>query len=157
MTPPPAHEAAIPAGWRGGTRIRRPRLRVAVRRPLGIRARLALLAISVLAATVPVAAYVTNAMSTADPVPPAGASRGTALLGTATCAQWRGEGVAKRLATIQALGLAATQPDPENAGATLRESDAYLLFARVCSHGAPGSMLLYEAYNRAASFRSLRP
>jgi hypothetical protein len=94
----------------------------------------------------------------ADPGPsatPAHAGPGTAFLGTTTCADWRDASVHRRLVIVRMLGVAATQPDPENAGATLAEGDAYALFARVCSGGAPDSTLLYESYNRAASFRSV--
>ncbi len=49
--------------------------------------------------------------------------------------------------------MAATQPDPENAGATLTTGAGYGLFQRVCAPGAPDSTLLYESYNRTASFQ----
>jgi hypothetical protein len=58
---------------------------------------------------------------------------------------------------VRMLGVAATQPDPENAGATLSQGEAYALFQRVCSGGAPASTLLYESYNRAASFSAGAP
>jgi len=122
-----------------------------------VRGRLALVAVAVLAVTAPVSLYVAERIGGPDPAVSAGASMGTASLGTATCAKWRTATVPSRMATIQALGIAATQPDPENAGATLSEGDAYGLFQRICSPGAPSSTLLYEAYNRAASFRSIRP
>jgi len=86
---------------------------------------------------------------------PARAAPGTAFLGTTTCADWRDAGVQRRLVIVQMLGVAATHPDPENAGATLPAGEAYALFQRVCSGGAAGSTLLYETYNRAASFRSV--
>jgi hypothetical protein len=88
-----------------------------------------------------------------DPAAPsaAGAGRGTVPLGTATCADWQAAGDGRRLTIIGALGAAATQPDPENPGATLSTGMAYGLFERVCATGASRHALLYEAYNRAAS------
>jgi hypothetical protein len=86
---------------------------------------------------------------------PASAAPGTAFLGTTTCADWRDSGAQRRLVIVQMLGVAATHPDPENAGATLPTGEAYALFQRVCAAGAPSSTLLYESYNRAASFRSV--
>ena len=81
------------------------------------------------------------------------AMAGTASLATATCADWRGDGVTARLAILQTLEVAATKPDPENRGATLERGQAYGLFQRVCSTPESRSALLYEAYNRAASFQ----
>jgi len=83
-------------------------------------------------------------------------SAGTAFLGTTTCADWRDASVAKRMTIVQMLAVAATQPDPENPGATLSGGAAYGLFQRICSGSAPESTLLYESYNRAASFQSVR-
>ena len=83
-------------------------------------------------------------------------SQGTAFLGTATCADWQAAGSTKRLAIIGTLAAAATQPDPENPGATLAQGSAYGLFERVCATGASRSVLLYEAYNRAASMSAAR-
>jgi hypothetical protein len=93
------------------------------------------------------------------PTPPDGtatsarAARGTAFLGTTTCADWRRDGVAGRLTIIRMLEVAATRPDPESPGATLEQGQAYGLFQRVCSTPQSRSALLYEAYNRAASFQ----
>lgn len=81
------------------------------------------------------------------------AHRGTAFLGTATCSDWQDASRNRRLDIVAALGLAATAPDPENRGATLDEGAAYSLFQRACATGASGSSLLYEVYNRAASFQ----
>jgi hypothetical protein len=78
---------------------------------------------------------------------------GTAALGTATCADWQGATQGRRLDVIAALGVAATSPDPESRGATLDSAAAYGLFQRVCATRTAGSTLLYEAYNRAASFQ----
>jgi hypothetical protein len=41
-------------------------------------------------------------------------------------------------------------------GFNRRTTAAYGLFQRICSGSAPGSTLLYESYNRAASFQSVR-
>ena len=156
MRPPSAHGAALPAGWRRGSRsgatgLRVPRL-AGGSRP----ARLATLAAIVLAAALTVGGYVAASTPGYGPAaPPRTAPAGTALLGTATCADWQDWGVSKRLAALTALGVAATQPDPENPGATLRQGEAYGLFQRVCATNASGSALLYEAYNRAASFQSV--
>jgi hypothetical protein len=110
----------------------------------------------VLAAALAVAGYLAATTPGHGPAaPPAGAAAGTAFLGNATCADWQDANVAKRLTVIGALGAAATQPDPENPGATLGQGQAYGLFQRVCSTAASGSALLYEAYNRAASFQSV--
>lgn len=77
----------------------------------------------------------------------------TAFLGTATCADWHHFGTAQRSTAVSALALAATGPDPENAGATLQEGAAFGLFQRACSTRASRSALLYEIYNRAAAFQ----
>jgi hypothetical protein len=81
---------------------------------------------------------------------------GTAFLGKTTCGDWRSAGVDRRMVIVQSLAVAATQPDPENPGATLSNGAAYGLFQRICSGSAPESTLLYESYNRAASFQSVR-
>lgn len=152
MRPPAASDATLHPGWRvGGLSIPRPwrRLRVAT-----LRARLIALAMSVLALSL--AAVAVFEWSGPGPAPsPAQAGPGTAFLGTTTCADWRDAGVQRRLVIVQMLGVAATKPDPENSGATLAQGEAYALFQRVCSGGAPDSTLLYESYNRAASFRSV--
>jgi hypothetical protein len=121
---------------------------------LGVRARLALLAIVVLAMSL--AAVAVWEQLTPPQAPPAAAAPGTAFLGTTTCADWREASAAKRMTIVQMLAVAATQPDPENPGATLSGGAAYGLFQRVCAGSAPGSTLLYESYNRAASFHSVR-
>lgn len=153
MRPPVASDATLHPGWRlGGLSLPRPRVPL---RTASLRARLVALAVTVLAlslAAVGVFKWVESgpaATAAARPGP------GTAFLGTTTCADWRGATVQRRLVIVQMLGVAATQPDPENAGATLAQSEAYALFQRVCAHGTPDSTLLYESYNRAASFRSV--
>jgi hypothetical protein len=154
MTPhPPSAEAGLRSGWS------RPRLSLpnaALPRPhsLGAAGRLLALAAVVLAAAVGSA----FAEGWINPDPPAGASttQGTAFLATATCADWQGAGVGKRVATIDALGMAATQPDPENLGATLGQGDAYSLFQGACSTRLSRPVLLYEIYNRAASFQAVK-
>jgi hypothetical protein len=82
------------------------------------------------------------------------AAPGTAFLGTTTCRDWRRADVAGRLTIVRMLGLAATGPDPETAGSTLEPGRAYGLFQRACSTELARSFLLYEIYNRAASFQS---
>jgi hypothetical protein len=151
MKPPLATGATLGHGWRlraPRTRIRAPRLR-----GLGARARLAVLAVVVLAVSV---AAVAAWEELAPGHPPQAASPGTAFLGTTTCADWRDAGVQRRMTIVQMLAVAATRPDPENRGATLSAGAAYGLFQRICSGSAPGSTLLYESYNRAASFQSVR-
>jgi hypothetical protein len=87
---------------------------------------------------------------------PGPATLGTAILGTTTCADWQRSSQTRRLALIGALGVAATQPDPENPGATLDRGAAYGVLQRACSTRAARSALLYEIYNRAASFQGAR-
>jgi hypothetical protein len=140
---PPWHAAAAgvaapPGRWRRAAGLSR-------------RARLAGLAAAMLLVALGAAAYVSEAPRGNDPAAPASTSQGTALLGTATCADWQAAGAARRLTIVQSLAAAATQPDPENPGATLSQGTAYGLFERVCATGPSRSVLLYEAYNRAAS------
>jgi hypothetical protein len=156
MRPPSAHGAALPTGWRRAWSARERTLHLPSAAGRGQSARLAALAAVVLAAALTGAGYIAAASPGEGPAAPAaGASAGTAFLGNATCADWQHADVAKRLTVIGALRTAATQPDPENPGATLRQGQAYGLFQRVCSTQASGSALLYEAYNRAASFQSV--
>jgi hypothetical protein len=156
VRPPSAPGAALPAGWRRSQTTGDRNLRIPSLAGRGRSARLAALAGTVLAVALAVAGYVAATTPGHGPAAaPAGTAAGTAFLGNATCADWQDANVAKRLAVIGALGVAATQPDPENAGATLGQGQAYGLFQRVCSTQASGSALLYEAYNRAASFRSV--
>jgi len=155
MKPPHASDATLHHGWRlpalrtPHTRIHAPRLG-----GLGGRARLAVLAVVVLAMSL--AAVAAWEEVTSRGAPPTAPSAGTAFLGTTTCADWREAGVARRMTIVQMLAVAATHPDPENQGATLNSGTAYGLFQRVCSGSAPESTLLYESYNRAASFQSVR-
>ncbi len=147
---PPYAEGVATGGWPGvGVPAARSRR---VRRLIGTlseRTRLIWLAAVVLVAALAAAAYVAERPGGGTPV---GASHGTAFLGTATCADWQGAGDSRRLAIIGALATAATQPDPENPGATLSRGSAYGLFQRACRTAASRHVLLYEAYNRAASF-----
>ena|SRR5690242_7668559 len=154
MKPPQASDATFHSGWRPpALRVGRPRVRAPRIGELGARARLALLAIVVLAISLAsVAAWEELTPAQA----PQAAAPGTAFLGTTTCADWRDASVAKRMTMVQMLAVAATHPDPENPGATLSGGAAYGLFQRVCSGSAPRSTLLYESYNRAASFQSVR-
>ena len=112
---------------------------------------LAALAAGVLAVSIAGALALRDAPGAIDGL--ATRSLATARLGTATCADWHRDGASRRLATIGALGIAATQPDPESRGATLEKGAAYVLFQRACSTAASSSALLYEIYNRAASFQ----
>lgn len=150
MSRPPAVDSpAGPLGWRRPVGRARGRSRgwTGSLRPL----ELAATAAAVLAACVSGAVGLRAAPGAIDGL--ATSSIGTAFLGTATCADWRREGVTRRTATIAALGVAATGPDPENRGATMDEGAAYGLFQRVCSTRASQPGLLYEIYNRAASFQ----
>lgn len=153
MRPQHAGDTALDSGWRpAGGPIAKPALRVRLPR---LRWRLPALAIVVLAASVALAAWWLRAET--DPSGAAAVrASGTSFLGTATCADWRNAGVARRLAIVGALGVAATQPDPESAGATLADGAAYGLFQRICSSAAADSTLLYESYNRAAAFQPAR-
>ena len=80
---------------------------------------------------------------------------GTAFLQSASCADWNRAGRTRRSVIASTLAVAATAPDPENAGATLDEGGTFSLFARACSTAASQHALLYEVYNRAASFQAL--
>lgn len=164
MRPPPAEGATLPvwperspgtpgelAPVRGRRPSRRRGRRIGAR---GKRMRLAALAAATLLAALAVAGYAGMARRASGPAAPAAASPGTAFLGTASCASWRAADARRRQAIIQALGTAATQPDPENPGATLSAAAAYGLYARVCASPSSRSLLLYEAYNRAASMRA---
>jgi len=154
MRPPAASDTTLHPGWRaGGISMPHPWRRL---RAASLRARLIALAVAVLALSLASAA--TWRLIEAGPTPtPTRVGPGTAFLGTTTCSDWRDAGLHRRLVIVRMLGVAATQPDPENAGATLAEGDAYALFQSICSGNAPGSTLLYESYNRAASFRSVSP
>ena len=150
MRPPDAHGAAISLG---PVRARRRRALPARLRTARISSRtrvLALGAAALLAASLGIA---THSARSGTPARHA-SGPGTALLGTATCADWREASTERRMTIIGSLGVAATQPDPENPGATLAGGAAFGLFERACSTRLSRSFLLYEIYNRAASFRS---
>lgn len=122
---------------------------------LGVKGRLAAVAVVVMAISLGcVAAWneIAPGVLPARTTP----AQGTAFLGTATCADWRDASVARRLVIVRTLAVAATSPDPENPGASLANGAAYGLFRRICSRPAARSTLLYESYNRAASFQSVR-
>src|SRR3954454_15612400 len=155
MRPPQANGATVHSGWPRAIPVARPRLRAPRLRAWGIRTRLAVLSVVVMATSLAAVAVV-DGLAPGDS--PAGAtpSAGTAFLGTTTCADWRDAGVARRLVIVRMLAVAATQPDPEIPGATLSNGAAYGLFQRICSGSASGSTLLYESSNRAASFQSVR-
>jgi hypothetical protein len=148
VRPPEAYGTAIPAGLPRA----RPRARKADPPSLSLsrRAQLAIVAATALVATLAIAVYTGRESSPGAGAP---AGPGTAFLGTATCADWHDAGVARRLTIVRTLGVAATQPDPENRGATLGQGAAYGLFQRVCASRLSRSALLYETYNRAASFQ----
>lgn len=154
MKPPQASDATLHSGWRPpALRVGRPAMRVLRIGAPRVRARLAILAVGVLAMSL--AAVAALEELTPGEAPQA-AAPGTAFLGTTTCADWRAASVARRMTIVETLAVAATHPDPESPGATLGDGAAYGLFQRVCSGRAPGSTLLYESYNRAASFHSVR-
>lgn len=155
MKPPHASDATLHSGWRlPAFRVGRPRVHAPRVGGLGVRTRLALLAVAVLAMSL-AAVAVWEGLSPGE-APSAAQQAGTAFLGTTTCADWRHATVARRMTIVQMLAVAATHPDPENPGATLSDGAAYGLFQRVCSGSAPDSTLLYESYNRAASFQAVR-
>ena len=156
MRPPHAADARLRSGWRlPEPRISVPRLRLPRASAVGLRIRLAAVAVAGLVASLAVVSA--EKAMTAGPAPaPAVRTAGTAFLGTATCADWRAASDERRMVIVRTLTVAATRPDPENPGATLSNGAAYGLFQRVCSSPESRSTLLYESYNRAASFGSAR-
>jgi hypothetical protein len=156
VKPPQANDASLHSGWRPpAIRLGRPHAHAPRIGRLGVRARLAVVAVAVLAMSLAaVPAWEELAPPNAPPAP--AFSAGTAFLGTTTCADWRDATIARRMTIVRMLAVAATHPDPENPGATLGDGAAYGLFQRVCSGSAPDSTLLYESYNRAASFQAVR-
>jgi hypothetical protein len=151
VRPPDVHGAAIPAGDFRARRRRRPSVRLPTA-TIPARAWLAALgAAAALASSLAIGAHALRPGAASRPA----SGPGTALLGTATCADWQDASVQRQLTIISSLGVAATQPDPENPGATLAQGAAYGLFERACSTRLSRSFLLYEIYNRAASFRSV--
>lgn len=155
MRQPHAADATLRGGWRVPlVRPRRARLPVRMPAGLGLRARLAVLAVLVLCACL-AAAAAWEAFAPGRAPAPAAPTVGTAFLGTTTCADWQAANAERRMIIVSTLAVAATRPDPENAGATLSNGAAYGLFQRVCSTPESRSTLLYESYNRAASFGSL--
>jgi hypothetical protein len=156
MRSPAANQATAHPGWRVvNIPAARPRIRVPGPARLGVKGRLALLAVAVMALSL-AAVAVWNELTASAPPAQTRLAPGTAFLGSATCSDWREAGVARRMTIVRTLAVAATQPDPENPGATLAGGLAYGHFQRVCSHPAADSALLYESYNRAASFQSVR-
>ena len=79
----------------------------------------------------------------------------TAPLQTTTCADWRRGGIGQRMQIVYGLATAATRPDPENAAPTLSEGRAYSVMEARCRPSYASGVLLYEIYNRAASFQAL--
>jgi hypothetical protein len=151
-----ASDAALHSGWRFQViPVARPRIRAPRIRRWGARARLAAVAVTVMAMSLAAVVAWEEFAPGSSPGPTA-PTAGTAFLGTTTCADWGDASVTRRLTIVRLLAVAATQPDPENPGATLSNGAAYGLFQRICSGSAPDSTLLYESYNRAASFSSVR-
>jgi hypothetical protein len=79
----------------------------------------------------------------------------TRSLQTTSCSDWRHASQVQRMQILAGLASAATTPDPENVGPTLAEGPAYQVFQSRCSPKYASNILLYEIYNRAASFQSL--
>jgi hypothetical protein len=155
MSPhPPSAEAGLEAGWGRRPRLRLPNLALPRARPLGAAGRLLALAAAVLAGAVGVALAQGWIYSTAPATHFGGP--GTAFLATANCADWQSASASERLTMIDALGVAATSPDPENPGATMARGDAYTLFQQACSTRLSRPVLLYQTYNRAASFQAVK-
>ena len=151
MSAPPSERIALPGRWAPAGSSRR---RLLLGRRLSARAWLLAIALCGLASALVVGGYASLGRSPAPTHP--SAMPGTAFLGTATCATWANAGEARRATIIRTLGVAATQPDPENPGATLTSAATYGLFERACSSPASHSALLYEIYNRSASFQGAR-
>jgi len=82
-------------------------------------------------------------------------NKNTAPLQTTTCGDWRSANETQRMQIIYGLASAATKADPENYGPTLSERAAYSLFDSRCAPSFAGGFLLYEIYNRAASFQAI--
>ena len=85
-------------------------------------------------------------LATTDPSLPQPAMQST------RCADWQAAGADARAAMIASLTAAATQPDPENHGATLAPGQATDLFDRACGLPRAQGYVLYVLYNRAAAF-----
>jgi hypothetical protein len=154
---PPSDQATLPAfGPATGIGVTRPSGRRWIPATIGPAARLATVAATVLVGALGLALYVAERPGAGGPAAPASAVPGTAFLGSATCADWQAAGATRRLTIVGTLAAAATQPDPENQGATLSQGATYGLFERVCATAASRSMLLYESYNRAASMSAAR-
>ncbi len=117
---------------------------------LAAKTRLALSAAAVFACTLLAAASFTAPTLVGDIA--TRSALATMRLATATCADWREAGSARRDALVGALTVAATAPDPESPGATLDRAAASAQLSRACSTRLSRSFLLFEVYNRAASF-----
>ena len=148
MTPPPdAQQGVAGLPWPG-----RAGLAYGSLQDLGERLRLVALAVSVLVLAV---------AGTVAPASGAGVDRGAGdAAGRDRLPRHRhlrrlaAAGPARRSAITATLATAATGPDPESAGATLDRSATFGLFATACSTRASHYSLLYEVYNRAASFQA---
>lgn len=74
---------------------------------------------------------------------------------SATCADWRAAAVGQRIATVRALQEAATPKPGQEHGATLDPERAYEILDHDCALAEAKGFLLYELYNRSASFAPL--
>jgi hypothetical protein len=150
---PPSAEASLGNGW-ARPRIRGPRFALPRVGALSAAWRLVAIALAVLCASISLAmaeGWVHPERLLGPPDVP-----GTAFIATASCSDWQEAGLARRTTIVDALGLAATAPDPENPGATMSRSDAYSLFQGACSGHLARPSLLYQIYNRAASFQAVK-
>ena len=75
-------------------------------------------------------------------------------LPAATCTDWNRAGAAERIGAVRGLTVSAAARTPGAPGPTLGRAEATELLDRVCAAPVARSFLLYEMYNRAASFRS---
>ncbi|HEX4759221.1 MAG TPA: hypothetical protein VH256_00405 [Thermoleophilaceae bacterium] len=74
-------------------------------------------------------------------------------LQVATCSDWQKLSLRERYAVIDQLKNVASGPDHN--GATLPQQKAYDTIDNRCGHYFARGFLLYEMYNRAASFNTL--
>jgi hypothetical protein len=90
---------------------------------------------------------------------PAGGAGPAGLSGapiqSATCGDWRNATVEERIATVKALQEAAGPKPGQEHGATLPDERAYEIIDHDCRLDVARGFLLYELYNRAASFAPL--
>ena len=115
-----------------------------------------------LAATAAAATLVLSLLSACgdDSVPEASTGAGPAGLGgtsieKATCEEWNGATVDERLATVNRLEEAAAPKPGQEQGLILDSDRAYKTLDYACSSEVGRGFLLYEVYNRAATFAPL--